>query len=164
MKNSLLFLALLVFCYSPVFSQSSTSKDMQHDENGHVMLNKNDLKWMDAPPGLPKGAKIAVLSGDPAKEGMFVMRVMLPENYKVPPHWHPADENVSVIEGNLYMGQGEQFDEVKATKLQEQGYSKVLAKVPHYAFTKGKCLFEVNAMGPFGITYINPADDPRPKQ
>lgn len=128
------------------------------------MLNKADLKWVDAPPSLPKGAKVAIITGDPSKEGWYTIRVMLPENYKVPPHWHPADEHLTVIEGTLYMGLGEQFDEGKATQLNEQGYSLLPAKTAHYAFSKGKCLFEATAMGPYAINYINPADDPRKKQ
>jgi len=160
MKKLLILPALFVLCYLPVRSQTPPSTDMQHPE-GHVMLNTSDLKWMDAPPGLPKGAQVAVLSGDPSKPGPFTMRAMFPANYKVPPHWHPSYENVVVLEGTLYMGSGDMIDESKAMELQTNGFSGIPAKAHHYAFTKEKCTIQVNGEGPFAITYINPADDPR---
>jgi quercetin dioxygenase-like cupin family protein len=160
-KIFLLSLLLAVLCYTAK-SQDSANL-MSHNGATHVMMNKDELKWMDAPPGLPAGAKVAVLNGDPSKEGLFTIRVMFPSNYKVPPHMHPATENVAVMEGNFYMGTGEQFDEKKAMMLSPGGFSSIPAQTPHYAFTKGKCTIQVHAMGPFAITYINPADDPRNK-
>lgn len=164
MKKLILLPAVLVFCCLSLLSQQPTAaSDMQHSSTGHVMINTSDFKWMDAPPGLPKGAKVAVLSGDPSKEGPFALRVTVPENYKVPPHWHPSMENVVVLEGTLYMGSGEKLDESKATALSPGGYSSIPAKAPHWVFSKEKCTFQVNATGPFEIVYINPADDPRKK-
>ncbi|HKO81401.1 MAG TPA: cupin domain-containing protein, partial [Chitinophagaceae bacterium] len=84
-------------------------------------------------------------------------------NYKIPPHWHPTMEHVTVLEGSFYMGTGEKFDEAKATELKTGGFSAIAAKTAHYAFSKDKCVIQVHAMGPFALTYINPADDPRKK-
>lgn len=137
--------------------------EMAH-KNGHIMMNSGELTWMDAPPALPAGAKVAVLSGDPGKEGMFTIRVMFPANYKVPPHTHPTTENVSVLEGALFMGSGEQLMEDKATQLSVGGFSSIPANTPHYAFAREKTLIQIHAMGPFSITYLNPADDPRNKK
>ena len=139
------------------------SGDM-HSSASHIMLNTGDFKWVDAPPGLPAGAKVAVLSGDPSKSGPFTLRVMFPENYKVPPHTHPAYENVVVLEGTLYMGSGEKIEESKAMALDAGGYSAIPAKAPHYVFCKDKATIQVNGEGPFAINYINPADDPRNKK
>ena len=165
MKKVFILSAVLVFGYLSLLSQQPTaSNDMQHSSmSGHVMINASDFKWGDAPPALPKGPKVAVLSGDPAKEGPFTLRIMFPENYKVPPHWHPTIENVVVLEGTLYMGSGEKIDESKAMALTEGGYSSIPAKSPHYVYSKDKCTFQVNGIGPFEIVYINPADDPRKK-
>lgn len=158
------FLAAVFVCSIPLMSQNSAPADMDHASGGHIMLNASDLKWMDAPPGLPKGAKVAVLSGDPSKPGPFTMRASFPANFKIPPHWHPGYENVVVMEGSLYMGAGDAIDESKAMALETGGYSAIPAKSHHYAFTKDKCVIQVNGEGPFAITYINPADDPRGKQ
>ncbi len=85
---------------------------MEHSMSGsHIMLNKSDIKWVDGPAGLPSGSKIAVLEGDPSKEGPFTLRASLPANYRIPPHWHPATENVVVLEGTLYMGSGKEINE-----------------------------------------------------
>ena len=65
-----------------------------------------DIKWQDAPASLPPGAKLAVLEGNPAKEGTFVMRLKLPDGYRVPPHTHPKPEIVTVISGIFRLGSG----------------------------------------------------------
>jgi hypothetical protein len=161
MKKLFFLPAVCVFCYLPVLSQNPAPNDMEHPSAGHVMMNQNDLKWMDAPPSLPKGAKASLLSGDPSKPGPFTIRIMFPENYKVPPHWHPTTENVVVLDGTIYMGSGEKLDESKAMALNVGGFSSIPPKAPHFVFTKGKATVQVNAEGPFQITYFNPADDPR---
>ena len=67
----------------------------------HVIAPPDSLKWSAGPPSLPPGAQIAIVSGDPAKEGLYVLRLKLPAGYKVPPHMHPNDENVTVISGTF---------------------------------------------------------------
>ena len=59
-----------------------------------------DIQWKDGPASLPRGAKIAVLEGDPTKEGMFLMRARLPDGYHIPAHTHPdANEWAYVLSG-----------------------------------------------------------------
>src|SRR5215831_19535599 len=80
-------------------------------ESMEASIHKPDgLKWQDGPPSLPPGAKIAVLEGDPAKEGPFVFRVKVPDGYRIPPHTHPKPERVTVISGSFHLGMGEKFD------------------------------------------------------
>jgi hypothetical protein len=148
------FIFLLVLYYHPAKAQGSSDASM------HIMLNDADLKWGDAPSSLPKGAKVAVLAGDPSKEGEFAIRIMFPANYKVAAHWHPTTENVTVLKGNLYMGNGDKLDENSAMMLTTGGFSSIPATMHHFAFTKDECMIELHAMGPFAINYINPADDP----
>jgi hypothetical protein len=50
------------------------------------------MKWTDAPKSLPPGAKLAVLEGDPNQDGPFVMRLRLPDGYRIPAHTHPKTE------------------------------------------------------------------------
>jgi len=104
---------------------------------------------------------MVVVQGDPSKEGEFTLRAILPANYKIPPHWHPATENVTVLKGTLFLGTGEKFDESKATKIKDGGFASIPGMHHHFAFTKDECIIQVHAMGPFAINYINPADDPR---
>ena len=163
MKKVFLLIAVIVFSLVRLSAQqAATTGDMK--SMGHIMLNTGDFKWMDAPPGLPAGAKMAVLSGDPSKPGPFTLRATFPENYKVAPHTHPSYENVVVLEGSLYMGSGEKAEESKAMKLDAGGYSAIPAGAPHYVFCKEKVTIQVNGEGPFAINYVNPADDPRNKK
>jgi uncharacterized protein DUF4437 len=127
----------------------------------HIMWTGAELKWVDAPPALPPGAKLAVLEGDPGQPGLFTMRIQVPANYKVPPHWHPADEHVTVISGGFYMGFGEKFDEKVMKELPVGGFAAMTTGTRHFAMTKKGAIIQIHAMGPWGITYVNPADDPR---
>src|SRR5262245_58725822 len=79
----------------------------------HVMVEAASLKWGDAPPSLPPGAKAAVVSGDPSKPGPFVVRLQVPSGYKIAPHWHPGDENVTVFSGTVAIGMGDTWDDSK---------------------------------------------------
>ena len=131
------------------------------EEATHIRLEKSELKWGEGPASLPKGTKAAILEGDPTKAGPFTLRIQMPANYKVPPHTHPAVEHVTILEGEGYMGMGEKFDEKEAKKLTAGGFSVMPAKHAHFFFTKKKTMIQLHGIGPWGITYINPADDPR---
>lgn len=156
--QTLFFLLLLQVIALPLKAQTDVSGQSHGD---HTMINKNDFKWMDAPPGLPAGAKVAVLEGDPSKEGPFTMRAIFPANYKIAPHWHPAIEHVTVLEGVFYMGTGDKMDMSKARAIKKDGFAVMPPKFVHYAMTKGKTVVQVHGIGPWGITYVNPSDDPR---
>src|SRR5947208_15276089 len=92
-----------------------------HDQKGEKMdlavYAPKDLKWSDAPPVLPREAKLAVLEGDPSKEGPFVMRVRMPDGYKIPPHTHTKQERVTVLSGTSYVGMGDHLDPEKGRQL-----------------------------------------------
>ncbi len=75
------------------------------------------IQWKEGPAALPPGAKVAVLEGDPTKEGPFVVRFQFPDGYHVPPHTHPKTERVTVISGALYLATGESLDRNSAKKL-----------------------------------------------
>jgi quercetin dioxygenase-like cupin family protein len=128
-----------------------------------VALNTGNLKWGDAPPILPKGAKMAVLAGDPGGKGIFVVRLMLPAKYRIPAHNHPTDEYVTVISGSLYVGMGDKLDPSKGEKLSPGGFAAVPTGMNHYAWTTGKTVIQVEGEGPFGMTYVDTADDPTKK-
>jgi quercetin dioxygenase-like cupin family protein len=123
-------------------------------------LNSSELEWGPAPATLPKGAEITVLSGDPSKDGPFVLRLKMPSGYKVPPHHHPTDEYATVISGNFHIGMGDKVDEKKAIELRAGGYAEAPAKMNHYGWTSSPSVVQLHGQGPFGITYVNPADDP----
>jgi quercetin dioxygenase-like cupin family protein len=127
----------------------------------HVMFAAADLKWVDGPPALPAGAKIAVLTGDPGKAGRFTVRLKFPTGYKVPPHTHPTAEHVTVISGTLALGSGPKFDEAAAHEMTAGGFAVMPSGMEHFAWCKSECVLQVHSEGPFVVKYVNPADDPR---
>lgn len=127
----------------------------------HVMFSGADLKWGDAPPSLPPGAKLAVLEGDPGKEGFFAIRLQMPAGYKIPAHTHPTDEHVTVISGTCSFGMGPKFDDATAKEVPAGGYTVMPAGMQHFAGSKSGCVVQVSSTGPFQVTYVNPSDDPR---
>jgi quercetin dioxygenase-like cupin family protein len=131
--------------------------------DAHSLMAPKDMKWGPAPPSLPKGAKVTVLQGDPGKSGPFVLRLMTPGAYAIPPHWHSQDEQLTVISGTFYLGLGDKVDAKKATGLPAGGFHFLPAKAQHYAFSKGPAVVQVSGNGPFDVTYLNPADDPQKK-
>ncbi len=131
---------------------------------GHVMIKPGDIKWGPAPPSLPPGAMAAVLDGDPAAPGIFTLRLKMPPGYKIPAHSHPADEHVTVISGSLYMGLGDKLDPAITTMLLPHSFAVMKQGTHHFAMSKGECIVQLHGMGPWGINYVNPADDPRNKK
>lgn len=128
-----------------------------------VSLNARDIHWGAAPPVLPKGAKIAVLHGDPFKPGPYTLRLATPANYKIAPHWHSQIENLTIISGALYLGMGDKMSEKAARALKAGGYHYLPAKMHHYAFTKTATVIQISGEGPFDINYLDPKDNPVPQ-
>jgi uncharacterized protein (TIGR02246 family) len=126
----------------------------------HTHVAPPQVTWGDAPPNLPRGAKLAVVSGDPSKPEPFVLRLQLPAGYTVAPHWHPTDEHVTVLAGTLSLGMGETLDKSALQDLPAGGYALLPAEMRHYAVAKTAATIQVHGMGPFAINYVNPADDP----
>lgn len=151
MKHVFLVPALLFMAMS-AFAETTT------------LLNPQDMKWGAAPPSIPKGAKLAVLYGDPSKEGPYSFRAKLPAGYVVPPHFHTKDENLTVLSGALYLGMNDTLDKKSAHALKAGGFHHLPGKLHHYAFTKAATLIQISGDGPFDINYLNPADDPQAKK
>lgn len=120
-----------------------------------------NVKWLDGPPSLPKGAQIALLEGDPSKEGPFVFRVKVPDGYRIPPHTHPKMERVTVIAGTFNIGMGEKFDKDATQPMSAGTYGHWEPGMKHFVWVKGETVAQFHGMGPWSITYVNPVDDPR---
>ncbi|HUS18353.1 MAG TPA: cupin domain-containing protein [Terriglobales bacterium] len=137
-------------------------KTMDHmSMSGHEFKSASGLQWGPAPPGIPAGAQAAVLSGDPTKGGMFTIRLKAPAGAKIMPHWHPTDENVTIISGSFSVGMGDKMDEAAAHKMSAGDFVSLKAKQRHYAIANTEAVVQIEAKGPFQITYVNPNDDPR---
>ncbi|MBI4790840.1 MAG: cupin domain-containing protein [Chloroflexi bacterium] len=126
----------------------------------HIIATPKDLKWADVP-SLPKGAKIAVIEGPLTEAVPFTVRIRLPADFKVPAHWHPAIERVTVLSGTFNVGMGDTLDTQKTTALSAGSVIIMPPKTNHFVWTNEETIVQLNGTGPWGITYVNPADDPR---
>jgi quercetin dioxygenase-like cupin family protein len=130
----------------------------------HQFTAPDDMKWVDAPPSLPPGAKVAIIEGNPAKPGPFTMRIKFPAGYKIAPHYHPAIEHVTVLSGSVNLGAGDSLDDSKSKTLGVGGFAVMQTGVKHFLSTKEEAVVQAHSIGPWGITYVNPSDDPRAKK
>jgi hypothetical protein len=132
------------------------------DTGAHKMVTPADLVWADVP-SLPAGAKVAVIEGPLNEAKPFTFRLKFPENYKIPPHSHPAIEHVTVISGTFHMGVGDKMDPSKTMPLSTGSAAIMQPQTTHFAWTNSETIIQVHGVGPWAINYVNPADDPRKK-
>ena len=160
MKLNILVVGMAAFTLA---ATNASAQDAGHSGmSGGASLHVPDsIEWKDGPASLPKGAKIAVLEGDPAKEGMFVMRVRVPDGYHIPAHTHPKPERVTIISGTFKLAMGENAKEADAKALPAGTYGVWPPGMVHAVWIKGETVVQFHGMGPWVIKYINPKDDPR---
>ena len=121
----------------------------------------SEIVWGPGPLSLQKGAAMVVLEGDPAKEGVFTMRLKMPDGFVVSPHWHTQIEHVTVISGTLHFGMGEKFDRAKTQPMPAGSFGFWPIGMRHFAYTEGETVLQLHGRGPWTVNYVNPADDPR---
>ncbi len=156
MKKNLVTAGLMLMA-ATAGAQSLNVDDMK-------VFKPEAIKWGEDP-SLPKGAKVAVLVGDPSKAETFVALIKFPPHYKVQPHTHPAAELITIVSGSLGNGMGDKFDARKGEVLKAGASFALPAKHAHYVWTTDKpTVLQLVASGPWGLEYINPADDPRKKK
>ena len=127
----------------------------------HAVTRAADTAWGPAPPMLPAGVQIAVLAGDPGKEGNFTIRLKMPPGYRVPRHWHPTDEAVTLVEGDLTLSMGDATAMAQDETLAPGDFINLPTPMRHEASSKDGAVVQIQSMGPFMITYVDPKDDPR---
>lgn len=150
MRIALAALAVLLTGAVPVFGQG----------HADLLARPTDVKWGPAPPTLPKGAQLAVLSGDPSKNGLYVIRLKMPANYQIPAHHHPTAENLTILSGSFHAGMGDKLDRAKTVTFEPGGFAAMPANMNHYAWASRDTVVQVHGEGPFSIVYVDPADDP----
>jgi quercetin dioxygenase-like cupin family protein len=128
--------------------------------SAQAQMNSDALKWGPAPAVFPKGAQMAVLSGDPGKTGLFTVRLKMPAGYAIQAHHHPTTEYVTVVSGDFALGMGDKLDPAKGMTLHAGGFAEAPAGMNHYAWAVTDAVVQVHAEGPFALTYVNPTDDP----
>lgn len=147
--RTLLFSAALLFYVTTLHGQYATG------------TKPGKLTWGPAPAVFPMGAKMAVVDGDPGRAAPFTVEFSFPDGYRIPPHFHPTDEVATVKKGTFLVGMGDTLDLAKTQVMKPGAKGTIPANQHHYAAAKGETVVGISAMGPFAMTYVNPADDPR---
>lgn len=129
---------------------------------GHIMVRPDELKWNDVP-SVPPGVKVAVIQGPMNEAKPFTVRLKFPANYELPAHYHPAIEHVTILSGTFNMGAGDKLDKKQTTALVPGSVMIMPPEMRHYAWTEKETIVQLSGTGPWGITYVNPKDDPRKK-
>lgn len=157
-KNVLLFaLSLLLPAVLLLAKEDEGRKDDGRAAAEAKLVRAAEMQWRDGPPTLPPGAQMVVLDGDPRKEGSFTMRLKMPPGYKIPPHTHPTAERVTVISGTVHLGIGEKFDEGGGRELKPGDFAVVPAGVPHFAWSPGAAVLQIQSEGPFERQFVESA-------
>ena len=152
----------IIFALGLIIAPPGWAADIHTKAADHQMVRPDDLKWADVPT-LPPGAKVAVIEGPPSEAVPFMMRLRFPADYKIPAHWHPAIEHLTVLSGTFNMGIGDKLDTTKTTALPPGGVMIIQPKIPHFAWTKDEVMVQVHGVGPWGVTYVDPMEDPTKK-
>jgi oxalate decarboxylase/phosphoglucose isomerase-like protein (cupin superfamily) len=165
MKRTLLSISLLAAAIGAAGVVSAhDAKPAAKKLPAHVMFTPGDIQWVDAPPSMPPGAKVAVLEGDPSKPGYFALRIKAPGGYRFMPHWHPNVERFAVLSGTFHLGLGDTFTETGARAMAAGSYATIQPKVHHYGWTEGETELHLTTLGPWKRVYVSPADDPSKKK
>ena len=164
MKTFAATISFVLLAASPAFAAdaASTGKKPAPGKPEAFTVNASDMKWDAAPPDLPKGAEMSVLHGDPSKKALYTLRLKMPAGYKIPPHWHTKDEQLTIVSGNFVLHMGDTMEAPAAT-LATGGFHFLPGKAHHAAEATEETIVQVDGMGPFDIHYLNPADNPNPK-
>lgn len=160
MKSKASLVVFLALSATVVAWEASGGAPAAGHAGHHRVVDPAQLDWQDVP-SLPRGAKIAVIEGPMSDAVPFTVRLKFPANYRLPPHMHPAVERVTVLSGTFSMGMGTAFDAARLVPLQPGAMMIMQPGTPHFASTTGETVVQLHGMGPWGVTYVNPADDPR---
>jgi mannose-6-phosphate isomerase-like protein (cupin superfamily) len=149
-------LALAVLAMATLVAAQGTAKNV---------FTPGQIPYGPVPGFLPAGAQLAVLEGDPmASSGDFTIRLKMPDGYRIPPHWHPNRENVTVLSGSLKVGMGDTFDTSKMTAFGPGSFAYLDPSMHHYVMASGLTVVQVHGMSPAQFNYINPSEDPSKKK
>lgn len=123
------------------------------------------VQYGPIPPFIPPGAQLAVLEGNPmASTGDYTIRLKMPDGYRIPPHWHPQRENVTVMSGTFKVGMGDHFDQASMMSFPAGSFAYLDPDMHHYAMASGEVIVQVHGQSPAQFNYVNPNDDPGRKR
>jgi len=133
----------------------------QPGQSAFRFIFPEEVDWKPFP-AFPPSARLAVLVGEPSKPGLYMVRVKVPAGVKLMPHTHPEDRIYTVISGVFYIGLGDRFDSEQVNAYPPGSVIVLPGNTPHFHWAKsGEYVTQVTAIGPLGLEYLQPSDDPR---
>jgi quercetin dioxygenase-like cupin family protein len=155
MRNNSSKSACVIALALVAFAGAGYSQESKTAGSTHKILRSGNLKWMP----IIKGCEIAVIEGNLDSEGQpFVARFHCSDGAKTPPHWHPTDENLTVLKGTFLVGTGESFDESKLQAMNLGSYMMMPKEMRHFGMAKGDLILQVHGIGPFKVNWVNPSE------
>ena len=155
MKANHVFSVCALVAVALLAGRDAYSQEKKETGGTHKIVHFGDLKWTP----IIKGCDVAAVDGDMNAEGTpFVIRIRCSDGSKIPAHWHPTDENVTVLKGTFLVGMGETFDESKMQTMNVGNFVNMPKEVRHYAMSKGETIVQVHGAGPFKVNWVNPSD------
>jgi anti-sigma factor ChrR (cupin superfamily) len=155
MNNNFVKTACVVSLALVVVAAPGTAKEKEAGDSTHKIVHTGDLKWTP----IIKGCEIALVEGNLDAEGQpFVARFHCSDGAKTPPHWHPTDENITVLKGAFLVGMGESFDESKLRAMNFGNFMLMPKEMRHFGMAKGDLILQVHGTGPFKVNWVNPAE------
>ena len=155
MKKNLVGSFCAVMSAVALLTAGAYSQEKKDSSPSHKIVHFGDLKWTP----IMKGCDLAPVSGDFNTEGApFVLRIRCADGIKIPAHWHPTDENVTVLKGTFLVGMGESFDETKLETMNVGNFTTMPKEMRHFAVSKGETIVQVHGAGPFKVNWVNPAE------
>lgn len=133
---------------------------MPYHGEGHVLVTPDELEWGPVA-SMAEGAEITVLEGDLSQAAPFTFRLRLPAGFYLAPHVHPAYERVTVLSGTFHFAHGRKFDREATMALTPGSFAVMAPGEPMFGYTEEETVVQLHGTGPWGIEYIDPADDPR---
>jgi len=155
MKNKFVEIICTGTAIAAAFAVAGYSQEKKEGDSAHKIVRFADLKWT----GIMKGCDLAPVSGDPNGDGTpFVIRIRCTDGAKIPAHWHPTDENVTVLKGTFLVGMGETFDESKLQTMSVGNFISMPKEMRHFGLIKGDTIVQVHGLGPFKVNWVNPSE------
>src|SRR5574341_478062 len=145
MRHALAAVSMLLL--TGAVSAQSTNTAEQHA----VIAIPGKITWSPAPAILPPGAQLAVVEGDPSQAAAFTMRLRMPDGYRIPAHFHPVVEHVTVIQGTFRGGMGDKFDPAALGDLPVGTFAALAPGVRHFAQAKGETVIQLHGIGPWTL-------------
>ncbi|MEO8483702.1 MAG: cupin domain-containing protein [Acidobacteriota bacterium] len=130
-------------------------------QSAYPVVPADKVQFAPAPPFLPAGAQLSVLEGNPSAKGPVTLRLKLPANYVIPPHWHSMDERVTVLSGAFNIGMGDKLDRLGSTRLEPGGFVSLKSNMHHFGWVATPTVVQISLEGPFDIFYVNASEDPQ---